>query len=102
MEKEKKLKGGQKLALERIYRLFELAENMDKEKKDNYVKRYLTLAKRISEKCRVSIPKELKKKHCRKCFLMDITLVKKEPFLIVKCNNCKNEKKYPLENKKKD
>jgi ribonuclease P protein subunit RPR2 len=97
MEKEKKLKGGQKLALERIYRLFELAE---KSSEDKYTKRYLTLAKRISEKCRVSIPKELKKKYCRKCFLMNVTLTKKDPFLIVTCNNCKHEKKYALENKK--
>ncbi len=102
MEKEKKIRGNQKIALERIYRLFELAEKMNNAKNDKYVKRYLTLAKKISEKCRISVPKELKQKYCRKCFSMDITTSKKEPFLIVKCNNCKYEKKYSLESKKKD
>lgn len=102
MQKEKKLKGSQKLALERIYRLFELAEKMNKDGKENYVKRYLTLAKRLSEKCRVSVPKELKQKYCKKCFLMNITQTKKEPFIIIKCENCGYEKKYSLEGKKKD
>jgi len=102
MQKEKKLKSNQKLALERIYRLFELAEKMNDEGKENYVKRYLTLAKKISEKCRVSVPKELKKKYCRKCFLMNITQTKKEPFLIISCKTCKYAKKYTLETKKKD
>ena len=99
MQKEKKIKGNQKLALERIYRLFELAEKMNTEKKDKYVKRYLTLAKKLSKKCRVSIPKELKQKYCKKCFLMNITQIKQKPFLIIKCNNCKFEKKYSLEDK---
>jgi RNase P subunit RPR2 len=100
MEKEKKLKSNQKIAQERIYRLMELAQKMNETKNEKYVKRYITLAKRISEKCRVSIPKELKKIFCRKCFLMDITQIEAKPFLIVKCNNCKHEKKYALETKK--
>lgn len=102
MQKEKKLKSNQKIALERIYRLFELAQDMNKNKNEKYVKRYLQLAKRLSEKCRVSIPKELKKKYCRKCFLMNILSIEQKPFLIIKCNNCKHEKKYSLETKKQD
>jgi len=100
MQKEKKLKSNQKIALERIYRLFELAQKMSEKGKENYVKRYLTLAKKLSEKCRVSIPKELKQKYCKKCFLMNITQIKQKPFLIIKCNKCKYEKKYSLETKK--
>lgn len=96
MQKEKKLKTFQKLALERIHRLFELAEKMQKKGKENYVKRYLKLAKKISEKCRVSIPKELKQTYCKKCFLMNVAQTKKEPFLIVKCDTCGYEKKYSL------
>ena len=102
MQKEKKIKGNQKIALERIYRLFELAEKMNETKNDKYVKRYLTLAKRLSEKCRVSVPKELKKKYCKKCFSLNIIQTKKDPFLIVKCNDCKYEKKYSFIDKKKD
>jgi len=102
MQKEKKIKGNQKIALERIYRLFELAQKMNENKNNKYVKKYITLAKKISEKCRVSIPKDLKKMFCKKCFLMNITQIKEKPFLIVKCNNCKYEKKYALESKKQD
>ncbi|MFA5125630.1 MAG: hypothetical protein WC462_01345 [archaeon] len=94
MIKEKKLKGNQKIALERIYRLFELAK-----KNEKYAKRYLTLAKRIGEKCRVSIPKELKEKYCKKCFSMKITLKEQKPFLIVKCSECGHEKKFGLKEK---
>jgi ribonuclease P protein subunit RPR2 len=97
MEKEKKLKTNQKIALERIYRLFELAQKTGEEK---YVKRYLKLAKRISEKCRVSIPKELKKKYCKKCFSIKVNQTEQEPFLLIKCKNCGYEKKYSLQNEK--
>lgn len=94
MKKEKKLKANQKLALERIYRLFELAEEMNKKKKDKYVKKYLTLAKRLSEKCKVSIPKELKMKFCRKCLLMDVSAENEEYFLTIVCNKCNAVKRY--------
>lgn len=102
MQKEKKLKNNQKIAQERIYRLFELAQKMSETENEKYVKRYITLAKRISEKCRVSIPKELKKTFCKKCFLMNVTQTEQKPFLIIRCNNCKYEKKYSLESKKQD
>ena len=66
--KEKKLNSKQKIALERIYRLFELSETADKK----YQKRYLQLAKRIGEKVNVSVPKELQKTYCKKCFGMNV------------------------------
>ena len=90
MEKKEKLKGFQKLALERIYRLFELAENADKE----HQKRYLELAGKIGTGTRVKIPKELKKKYCRKCFGMNITAKKETESVVISCNNCKSKKKY--------
>jgi|GEM_PF-1162144 len=93
---EKKLKGNQKIALERIYRLFELAQgNID------YAKRYLSLAKRIGEKCRVSIPKELKEKYCKKCYSMKVMPKNEAPFLIVTCKECGFTKKFGLEEKGK-
>jgi len=88
---ERKLKGNQKIALERIYRLFELAEG-----NDEYAKRYLQLAKRIGEKCRVSVPKELKEKYCKKCFSLKVTQKKEAPFLIVTCKECGFSKKFGL------
>jgi len=99
---EKKLKGNQKLALERVYRLFEIAEQMQTSQtpdKDKYVKRYTSLAKRIGEKLNVSIPKELKTKFCKKCFSLKVTQEKKAPFLVVKCLECEFEKKFSLKEK---
>ena len=94
--KEKKLNAKQKIALERIYRLFELAE---KTKDKKLQKRYLSLAKRIGEKVNVSIPKELKKTFCKKCFSMNLKSEKKKPFLIVTCKDCKTVKKFDLDGK---
>jgi ribonuclease P protein subunit RPR2 len=91
MEKEKKLKGNQKLALERIYRLFELADATEE-----YSKRYISLAKKIGEKTNVTIPKELKKKACKKCYSLKVKEIKQPPFLVVKCGECGFEKKYGL------
>jgi len=96
LPREKKLKGNQKLALERIYRLFELAEGNEK-----YAKRYVSLAKRIGEKLRVSIPHELKIKHCKKCFSLKVKQTKEKPFLVVLCTECGHAKKFKLEKKSK-
>ncbi|MFA5764123.1 MAG: hypothetical protein WC915_04900 [archaeon] len=96
---EKKLNPKQNLAIERIYRLFELANEMNasqNEDKNKYVKRYLTLAKRIGEKVNVSIPKELKKTFCKKCYSLNITTTNHSPFLIITCNDCKFTKKFSL------
>jgi len=88
---EKKPKGNQKIALERIYRLFELADGVEE-----YSKRYVALAKRIGEKTRVSVPKELKKKACKKCYSLNVEERTEDPFLIIKCMECGFEKKYSL------
>jgi ribonuclease P protein subunit RPR2 len=96
---KKKLNSKQKLAIERIYRLFELANEMNKSKfedKEKYTKRYLSLAKKIGEKVNVSIPKELKKTFCKKCYSLNITLKENSPFLILECNDCKFTKKFSL------
>jgi len=95
---EKKLKGSQKIALERIYRLFELAEQKENSK---YAKRYVSLAKRIGERTNVTIPKELKKKFCKKCFSLNVEQKKEKPFLEVKCRDCGFVKRFSLEEKAK-
>ena len=104
-QKEPKLKGNQKLALERIHRLFELAEEMQNtktEEKEKYVKRYLELAKKMGEKTNTKIPKELKKKYCKKCYSMEIELKEQKPLLIMKCKKCGFIKKFGLEEKGKN
>ncbi|MCX6801435.1 MAG: hypothetical protein NTZ73_04575 [Candidatus Diapherotrites archaeon] len=91
---EKKLKPNQKLALERIYRLFELAEEDNTKRKGKYSKRYLKLMVEIGKKVNVPVPKELKKKFCKKCFSLNVDGREEKPFLIVKCGECGFEKKF--------
>lgn len=55
-----------KIALERIYRLFELAERNFK-KHPERSKRYIELARKIAMRCNVRIPFELKQKFCKNC-----------------------------------
>lgn len=92
--KEQKLRGNQKIALERIYRLFELANENEK-----YSKRYIALAKRIGEKTRTSIPHELKITTCKKCNSLKVKQTKETPFLVITCTECKHEKKFSLTKK---
>ncbi len=54
------------IALERIYRLFELAEN-EFGKKPERSKRYVELARKISTRNKATVPSELKKRFCKKC-----------------------------------
>ena len=55
-----------KIALERIYRLFEVAEAEFAEKPERS-KRYVELARKISTRNKAVIPAELKKRFCKKC-----------------------------------
>ena len=86
------MKHFQEIALERIYRLFELAEG-EFEKHPERSKRYVQLARLIGTKNRAKIPKALKTKFCKKCgaFLKEgkNSEIKKEGKLIsVKCSDC--------------
>jgi len=54
------------IALERIYRLFEVAEAEFKEMPERS-KRYVQMARKISTRNKAPIPTELKRKFCRKC-----------------------------------
>jgi len=54
------------IALERIYRLFELA-GQEFESKPERSKRYVELARKLSTRNKAVIPPELKKRFCRKC-----------------------------------
>jgi ribonuclease P protein subunit RPR2 len=56
----------EKIALERIYRLFELAEK-SAAKHPERSKRYAELAWKISLRNKAKIPAEFKSKFCRKC-----------------------------------
>ncbi|MFH1240640.1 MAG: ribonuclease P [Candidatus Diapherotrites archaeon] len=87
-----------KIALERIYRLFELA---DAEKDKTRTKRYVELARKIATRNRVRIPQELKKKFCKKCgaFLkqgVNSKIRVTKSYLCVTCKECENVKKISL------
>ncbi len=96
----------QKIALERIYRLFELAEQCF-EKEPKLSKRYVELARKISSKNKATIPTELKQQFCKKCgaFLVkekNAKHSKQEPFLEVECLECGFKKKTAIKLKQKN
>ncbi|HIH16052.1 MAG TPA: ribonuclease P [Candidatus Diapherotrites archaeon] len=79
------------LALERIYRLFELAEA---EAKPERAKRYVELARKISARNKARIPPELKKRFCKKCNSMNVQVAAtKLGWRTVKCGDCGAERK---------
>ncbi len=55
-----------KIALERIWRLFELAEQEFAAHPERS-RRYVALACRISSRNKAPVPPELKKRYCKKC-----------------------------------
>jgi len=55
-----------KIALERIYRLFELAEK-EFPKHPERSNRYVELARKLGTRNKAPIPAELKKRFCKKC-----------------------------------
>jgi len=80
------------IALERIYRLFELAEN-EFEKNPERSKRYVALARKLSTRNKAVIPAELKKKFCKKCgsFLkkgMNAEFKEIGELVEIKCKEC--------------
>lgn len=87
------------IAKERIARLLSLAEEMAKngdELSKRLEKRYVGLARRISEHYKVKIPKELKQRICKKCnnFLVPgvncTVRLSSSGYLVYKCE-CGNE-----------
>ena len=91
----------QAIGLERIYRLFELAEQ-ELEQHPERSRRYVQLALAISKKSRARVPDELKTKFCKKCnsFLREgynSKITKEKTTLgeiaLVKCLGCGFERK---------
>ncbi len=101
LKREKKLE--RKIANERIRILIEKAEKM---KFEDYelAKRYIKLAKKISMKYRVRIPKELKIKFCKKClypYKLDKFRVRvRKSRVIITCLNCGFERRIPIRPKR--
>jgi len=101
--KKREVIGG--IALARIHRLFELAEK-EFSKHPERSNRYVELALRISKKCNVSMPQELKKSYCKKChcFLKEGVNSKirvSGSILKITCLECNSTKKISAKRGKK-
>ncbi|MBW2998028.1 ribonuclease P [Candidatus Woesearchaeota archaeon] len=82
------------IAKKRIIELFKLAEE-NKEFSDKYV----TLARKISMKLKVPIPKELRKRFCKHCYKYltpgkNVRIRKDKDFLIYTCLECNKNTKF--------
>ncbi|MFH1895521.1 MAG: dephospho-CoA kinase [archaeon] len=92
------------IALQRMYRLMDLAL-IEWEKHPERSLDYLKLMKKIGMRNKVKIPAELKKLYCKKCFSLLLESKDKEvriknKVLLVKCKNCGKIKKVFPEKKK--
>jgi len=84
------------IALERIWRLFELAGKEYGKGNKELANRYVGLARKIGTRNRAVVPTELKQKFCKKCgaFLKkgkNAELVETDKWVEIKCLECKAE-----------
>lgn len=90
----KKIKDNRKnIAKERINKLFELVLNNPDNELFN--ERYISLARKISNKYNVSIPNQFKRLFCKKCNSLMLNSKKyrirlKKNNIVYSCFNCKN------------
>ncbi|MFH1224405.1 MAG: ribonuclease P [Candidatus Diapherotrites archaeon] len=87
------------ITLERMRRLFELAEK-EFEKHPERSKRYVHLARELGKRNRVPIPRELKKRFCRKCgayWAGEAKMKTKKAGTLEEfsCKECGCKRKYP-------
>ena len=92
----------EKIALERMYRLIELAEDNLKENPERS-REYIELLKKVSTKNRVRIPLEIKLQFCKKCntYWKDGKTVKKRiknKSLECTCISCGYKKSFRIQN----
>ena len=85
----------EKLALERIDKLFSEAE-----KNKDLGSRYVFLARKIAMKARISIPKIYKRKFCKYCHnyftSKNLRVRTKNNKVVYYCLNCKKYTRYPF------
>jgi len=90
-----------KIAEKRIRTLFELAEEELKRGNFERVRRYIELARKIGMKAQYTIPRELKRKFCKRCNMLlvpgktcSVRLNKRTKTINIKCFYCNNIKRY--------
>ncbi|NIO19275.1 MAG: ribonuclease P [Candidatus Aenigmarchaeota archaeon] len=103
MVKSKSIKpsGWQRLAKERISILFEQAEK-EFRKHPERSKRYVELARRIGMRYNVRIPKNLRRRFCKKCLSYlkpgvncRVRMRKDRQAVVVTCSVCGNVSRHP-------
>jgi len=95
-----------KIALERMYRLMDLAIQEWTKNPERSVD-YLKLMKKIGMRNKVKIPSELKELYCKKCFSLLLSGKDKEvriknKKLLVKCRKCGKIKELKMKEKKEN
>lgn len=92
-----------RIALERIQILFRLADEVFQENPER-AQRYVNLARRIAMRCRLKLPRELRRRICKYCKSLLRPGVncririrqRREPHVAVTCFNCGRVSRYPL------
>ena len=101
--KKPKEEGKGDIALERIYRLLELAKEEAKTNSERS-RAYVELARKVSSRNRVRIPRKLKHSFCKKCNSLLLPRNSKSRvkgnWLNVTCLKCGELKKIRVEKKK--
>lgn len=85
------------IALERIRRLFEMADYIF-HVNPNLSHRYVELARKIAMRCKIRIPRDLRRRFCHRCYKFlrpgvncRIRLAKRrEPHIVITCLECGN------------
>lgn len=93
------MKSKKQIAKERINELFNRAKEIFDEN-PSLSNRYVEIARKIAMKAQVSIPSNLKKSYCKKCFSYlvpgrNLRIRTRNKKLIYYCTNCKNIMRYP-------
>ena len=92
------------IALERIKRLFEEAEEVFPKNKA-LANRYISLARKIAMKVRMSIPLEFKRRFCKHCYSylkpgVNARIRTRGGKVIISCLECKKFTRIPIGKKK--
>ena len=99
--KDKKIQ--KTIALRRIRRLFSLAEQYALSGRLNLSDRYVEIARKISMRYLVPIPREYKRRFCKHCYKYLLPSVScrfriHRGKLVIYCHNCKRYTRIPLKN----
>ena len=102
--KDKKIQ--KTIAKKRVVKLFELAEQNALSGKLKLANRYVEIARKISMRYLVPIPKEHKIRFCKHCYSYLLPNINSrvrinDGKIVIYCNNCKKYTRIPLNDNKK-